>query len=541
MLVALLSDVQSNAAALRAVLEAIDERQPDYVFALGDFVGRGPEPKDVLKILERRAIARTRGTWDARVAGLEETKEGEGEQTRWVKAARRMLRPRQVEELASPPDTRQLLLGGRSFSIAQRAIPEVETALKPETGHAEVLRALRSVEAEVIAVGGTPAFVRRVDGHLLVSSGSVGQPMAGDPRASFVLVDVAPDREPTAEIVRVPYSLRKNVRAMRRAEKKKLVTGRMVNEYFAALLEGAGRDAPTRLEPTDSGSALTVKLLAHRAHRVFAAAAGEWPADSMELVHDLRVATRRLREALAIARPLLPKRLADRIDRRAQKLGRVLGERRIADVISEHHKKHDVTYGERIPSFGVMLEARRAHAAERFDASYPGSKLLRHGVAVLALAMEAKRSPQSLADIAPTHIERRADRVEKLMALIDDPEAKRDHHRLRIALKHLRYSAEIIGEAFPTLIPEEETVRPMRKLQDALGDLNDAEELLLLARRHQQRKGKDEEALPEYIAHLEGQARAHYNEVKALIPALVPHVLEQMRSAAAQIRASASR
>jgi CHAD domain-containing protein len=535
MLVALLSDVQSNAAALRAVLDAIDERHPDYVFALGDFVGRGPAPRDVLKILHGRAIARTRGTWDVRVAGVEEITE-ESEESKWVKAARRMLRPRQFEELASPPESRQLTLGGRSFTIAQKPVPEIEKVLGPEARDTEILRALRAVEAEVIAIGGGTAFVRRVDGHLLVSSGSVGQPNAGDPRASFVLVDVAPDREPTAEIVRVPYALRKNVRAMRIAQRKKLVTSRMTNDYFKAQLEGAGRDRPERLAPNDAGSALLVKLLAHRTHQVYAAAARDWPEDSVELVHDLRVATRRLREALAVIRPLVGKKRWARMDRRAQKLGRALGERRIADVMIELHKTKHAEHFEKVPAVSELLIARRDRATDRFFRRYSKSKLLRHGVGVLGLAMDPKDEMTTLGQIAPAHIEARTQRAENLLAHIDTPDAKRNHHRLRIALKHARYSAEIFAEVYPSLILTEEVIAPLRKIQDALGDLNDAEELLLMIQRHHAKNGGDE-ALEQLIKRLEAHAKQRYESARDLVHASAPRVLERLRAAAQAIRA----
>src|SRR5947209_4297936 len=101
-------------------------------------------------------------------------------------------------------------------------------------------------------------------------------------------------------------------------------------ENREAFLEEHGKKLDP-IVPTDS-ELLPLKLIGHRAHQVYAAAAEPWPEDSVELIHDLRVATRRLREGLAMASPLLHRKKVRRADRRAQKLGRVLGERRMADV-----------------------------------------------------------------------------------------------------------------------------------------------------------------------------------------------------------------
>ena len=67
---AVISDVQANLSALRAVLAAIDEIEPavDRVVCAGDLVGRGPQPNEVIDMLREREIEAVRGNYDDAVA-----------------------------------------------------------------------------------------------------------------------------------------------------------------------------------------------------------------------------------------------------------------------------------------------------------------------------------------------------------------------------------------------------------------------------------------------------------------------------------------
>ncbi len=61
---AVISDIHSNLAALRAVLDDIEHRQIKEVFCLGDIVGYGPEPCQCLDLIIDRQIAGIMGNHD---------------------------------------------------------------------------------------------------------------------------------------------------------------------------------------------------------------------------------------------------------------------------------------------------------------------------------------------------------------------------------------------------------------------------------------------------------------------------------------------
>jgi CHAD domain-containing protein len=69
-----------------------------------------------------------------------------------------------------------------------------------------------------------------------------------------------------------------------------------------------------------------------RSKEVFAHSAGVLDLDDVERVHDMRVATRRLRAALEVFEPCFPRKRHRKALRKVKALADALGERRDADV-----------------------------------------------------------------------------------------------------------------------------------------------------------------------------------------------------------------
>lgn len=82
-------------------------------------------------------------------------------------------------------------------------------------------------------------------------------------------------------------------------------------------------------EPFAAAAARIVRV---RAAEVFAHADGVLDVDDPERLHDMRVATRRLRAALEICAPCFPRKRHRKALRKVKRLADALGERRDADV-----------------------------------------------------------------------------------------------------------------------------------------------------------------------------------------------------------------
>lgn len=67
MKIAVMSDIHGNIYALMKTLEDIDEQNVDKIICLGDLVGYGPHPNEVVALIKRREIPCVKGNYDASV------------------------------------------------------------------------------------------------------------------------------------------------------------------------------------------------------------------------------------------------------------------------------------------------------------------------------------------------------------------------------------------------------------------------------------------------------------------------------------------
>jgi CHAD domain-containing protein len=87
-----------------------------------------------------------------------------------------------------------------------------------------------------------------------------------------------------------------------------------------------------KLDCEGSFSQAAVCVIKVRSKEVFARSDGVLDLDKVERVHDMRVATRRLRAALEIFEPCFPRKRQRKALRKVKALADALGERRDADV-----------------------------------------------------------------------------------------------------------------------------------------------------------------------------------------------------------------
>ncbi|WP_145049693.1 metallophosphoesterase [Paenibacillus xylanexedens] len=218
--IAIVSDIHGNMTAWEAVLNDIRSRGLKRIFCLGDLVGKGPDPVQVVDRVRETCEQVVRGNWDELVAVNRDN-----ENFTWQADK---LGQERLDYLANLPFSHQFELSGRTIrlvhaspqSVYHRVQPWDELdkriamfdapANEPELG-----------QADIIGYGDVHnAYLQHLNGKVLFNVGSVGNPL-DIPQASYCILEGASNGEINQAIniqfVRVPYDIEQEVRVAQQA------------------------------------------------------------------------------------------------------------------------------------------------------------------------------------------------------------------------------------------------------------------------------------------------------------------------------------
>jgi predicted phosphodiesterase len=225
MRIAVISDVHANARALDAVLEEIDDTGVDAIWCLGDTVGYGPRPNECCEAVAQRADYSLVGNHDLVVLGRLSVTDFNDEAAAAATWTTSVLTPgsRAFLERLQPTGS----VEGVDLFHASARDPVWEYVLTEEAasatlelsraplvlvGHSHVALALAQNGSGVTGGLAPAGFRVELDGRWLLNPGSVGQPRDGDPRAAWLLLDLA---RMFAEFHRVRYPIQETQSEMR--------------------------------------------------------------------------------------------------------------------------------------------------------------------------------------------------------------------------------------------------------------------------------------------------------------------------------------
>lgn len=242
-----------------------------------------------------------------------------------------------------------------------------------------------------------------------------------------------------------------------------------MNKRF--IIPGVAADTPL-------GEAATALLLS-KAEPLFELEEAARGGADIDAVHDMRVASRRLREALRLVRPLYPDKAFRKWYRRIRQITRALGPVRDSDVFIEAFRGMSSKVGaegRRAIAWAVgYRQGQRVHELDALNRALASLDLDRNRASFARFARAIRECPearQPFASFAHAAVAERAAVVFGRQELALDERNVAEQHALRIDYKRLRYAVEAFapcyGDAFDAL---HET---LTAFQDALGELHDA-------------------------------------------------------------------
>jgi triphosphatase len=256
---------------------------------------------------------------------------------------------------------------------------------------------------------------------------------------------------------------------LRPTQTSKFSTGLSVAGLSPAVAPDLG---PTHIDATMSCGEVAFAILRRHFAAMLAHEPGVRLGEDPEELHDMRVATRRLRAALKLYSDALPKR-SERYERDLRWVARALGEVRDLDVHLERLSEEASRNAEDLEEIVALLRKRRVEARRRMLEALDSNRYERL-VASFSGTLRRGRSPAPTAPIleaAPDLLRDRYKKVRKAAKTLSEDSPPEHFHDLRKKGKRLRYALEPLQEIYGK--QAKKMVKLLKKTQDDLGDNQD--------------------------------------------------------------------
>ena len=205
------SDIHGNWPALEAIRE-----EADAIVCLGDIVSYGPFPRECVAWLREHATYVVRGNHDTALAyRLDPRAAGFKRELAEATLAhhRRILSRNDLAWLRKLPTEAYFRFDDYTFHAVHASPLDhlFSYRLTPELADDELKKEVEGVRADFVLVGHTHLpMIRGAWTKVILNPGSVGQPLDGNPRASYAVI-----KDGVAEIRCVPYDIEGTVAGIR--------------------------------------------------------------------------------------------------------------------------------------------------------------------------------------------------------------------------------------------------------------------------------------------------------------------------------------
>jgi CHAD domain-containing protein len=225
-------------------------------------------------------------------------------------------------------------------------------------------------------------------------------------------------------------------------------------------------------------------LLAQRAENFFQQLDNTLKTFQLDSIHDLRVASRRLREGLALFAPCYPPKNIDKLSQRVKDVTRLLGKIRNDDeaILFFSGLKLEVSPSHKgdlemiITAFqsNREMELDKLESGLKATASRSTRELFNRVIAGPSLFCGEEKGFDPFVPLIGFAGPAINDRLEQVIKILPDarvPGNLESQHQLRIAVKHLRYRIEILSSLLGSYYEEVHSL--LKSYQDLLGSMHD--------------------------------------------------------------------
>jgi putative phosphoesterase len=238
--ITIFSDIHANLPALQAVFADMERRGAPNIYCLGDLVGYGVQPNEVIDAIRGRDIPTIMGNYDQGVGNNSDdcgcaytNPVSEALGKRSIAWSNQHTTDANKEYLRSLPLHIPVTLGDLKMLLVHGSPRKINEYLFEERPEKSLERLLDESGVDVLVCGHTHKPYHRVlsSGRHIINSGSVGKPKDNDPRAGYVKISAECEKL-SVSFIRVKYDVEAEVKAIGATE--------MPHEYAEMLRLGKG-------------------------------------------------------------------------------------------------------------------------------------------------------------------------------------------------------------------------------------------------------------------------------------------------------------
>jgi predicted phosphodiesterase len=185
-----LAEIHANLPALESSLEALRKEGVERVVAIGDILGYGPHPRQVIRRLDREGIPCVPGAADLKVAYALPGQIREGVADKTVAWTKEQLNTKELNFLRNMRSRHRFDTAFGKLLMFYGSPEDPEQKMDLEAHPADVIKTFEGLRARFAVVAGRHIIFRRqVEKNILIDPGSVGLTLGGEPGADVLIVE----------------------------------------------------------------------------------------------------------------------------------------------------------------------------------------------------------------------------------------------------------------------------------------------------------------------------------------------------------------
>jgi len=204
--IVVISDIHSN---LEAFLTVIANLPPhDHILFLGDLVGYGPQPNEVVEQLQQLQPAIVLGGNHDYAVSTGDASGFSSYAAIAVRWTRRQITPQNLDYLSNLPSSAKIELNNTGLALFHGSPRDsLGEYIFPGISAQSARELIQRARAPLVLLGHTHMpMLYDFEGEMLANPGSVGQPRDGDQRAAFAILTLSEGKS-SFEVRRVEYDV----------------------------------------------------------------------------------------------------------------------------------------------------------------------------------------------------------------------------------------------------------------------------------------------------------------------------------------------